>query len=315
MKLASPRRHYRTVFLSDVHLGTRACKAELLADFLRHVRFEELYLVGDIVDGWRLKKNWYWDEHHDVVVRKVLKRARKGARVVFVPGNHDEAFRPYVGHALAGIELRREAVHETADGRRLLVVHGDEHDVICQHARWLAHLGDFGYELSVTANRWINGVLAAIGRPYWSLPGFLKRTVKKALEHVDSFEQSLAAEARRRGLDGVVCGHVHTPKIREVDGVLYCNDGDWVDTCTALVEHEDGRLEIVDWLAEVERRRRLASEPARLAEEHAELEAEDAALGAVGAVGGGRRRLGPSARVRSGLRGFATLLERRSRAS
>ena len=245
-------RHYRSIFLSDIHLGTRACKAEFLLDFLRHVRCEHLYLVGDIVDGWSLKRSWFWDQAHVDFVQKVLKRARKGTRVTYVPGNHDEGLREFVGHRFGTVRIVRDAVHETADGRRLLVVHGDEHDVVVQHAKWVALVGDWGYSLAVRLNHALNHVRRWCGLPYWSLAGYLKTRVKEAVSHVDSFERALAAEARRRGLDGVVCGHVHTAGIREVDGMLYCNDGDWVDSCTALVEHLDGRLEIVDWMRERE---------------------------------------------------------------
>ena len=243
-------REVRTVFLSDLHLGTRACKAEFLLDFLRHVKAEQIYLVGDIVDGWALKRSWYWPQAHADVVQKLLKRARKGVRVVFVPGNHDECFREYVEHDFGSIEIVRETVHETADGKRLLVCHGDEYDVVCTRARWLALLGDWGYTAAVHVNGWFNKLRSLTGRPYWSLAGYLKRKVKSALTFIDDFENELVKVAAERGLDGVVCGHIHEAKVREIDGRLYCNDGDWVDSCTALVEHFDGRLELVDWIAE-----------------------------------------------------------------
>lgn len=241
----------RTVFLSDIHLGTRACKAEALLEFLRGVSAEQIYLVGDIVDGWALKRSWYWPQSHADVVQKLLKRARKGTRVVFVPGNHDECFRQYVEHDFGSIEIVHEAIHETADGKRLLVCHGDEYDVVCSQARWLALLGDWGYTAAVHLNTWLNKVRSLTGRPYWSLAGYLKNKVKRALEFIDSFEQALVDVAAERGLDGVVCGHVHAPKIREIDGRLYCNDGDWVDSCSAMVEHLDGSLEIVHFVPQL----------------------------------------------------------------
>jgi UDP-2,3-diacylglucosamine pyrophosphatase LpxH len=249
MRSSVPVRRHRAVFVSDVHLGTKACKAEFLLDFLQAHEPQTLYLVGDIVDGWALRRSWYWDASHDAVVREILRKARHGTRVVYIPGNHDETFRDFVG-TYAGIEVLRETEHETADGRRLLVIHGDDHDAVVRGARWLAHVGDIGYSLAVSANHWLNHARRLAGWPYWSLAGFLKRNVKEALHFVDDFERSVAAQARERGYDGVVCGHVHSAKMRDVDGTLYVNDGDWVDSCTALVEHEDGRLELVDWMQE-----------------------------------------------------------------
>ena len=242
-------RRPRTIFISDIHLGTKSCKAEFLLDFLKAHEPETLFLVGDIVDGWALKRSWYWDPSHDAVVREILRKAANGTRVVYVPGNHDESLRGFEG-LYADVEVVEEAVHETADGRRLLVVHGDDHDAVVRGARWLAHVGDWGYGAAVSANHWLNHGRRLLGFPYWSLSGFLKRNVKEALHFVDDFERSVARSARDRGFDGVVCGHVHAAKMREVENVLYCNDGDWVDSCTALVEHPDGRLELLDWMQE-----------------------------------------------------------------
>ncbi|MGZ5848500.1 MAG: UDP-2,3-diacylglucosamine diphosphatase [Ramlibacter sp.] len=237
----------RTVFVSDIHLGTSGCQAGSLLDFLKHHPSEQLYLVGDIVDGWQLRRRWYWPQAHNDVVQKVLRRARKGCRVVFVPGNHDEFARQFAGHHFGGIEVAREAVHVTADGRRLWVIHGDAFDGVVQCARWLARLGDNLYELTLRLNRHLNGLRARLGLPYWSLSAYLKHKVKRALNYVTSFEQAVAQEARRRGHQGVVCGHIHRAEMREIGGVLYCNDGDWVESRTALVEHHDGRLELVQW--------------------------------------------------------------------
>jgi UDP-2,3-diacylglucosamine pyrophosphatase LpxH len=240
---------FRTVFLSDVHLGTRGSQADFLADFLSHMRCDTLYLVGDIIDGWRLRRSWYWDGHHDRVLRLILAAADAGTAVVYIPGNHDEMMRAWLPMRLeiAGIRLCREAVHETADGRRLLVVHGDEFDSVVRYARFLALLGDRAYAASLVVNRWFNQVRRRFGLPYRSLSAWLKRQVKGAVKAIDRFEVALAAEARGRGLDGVVCGHIHHAEMRDVDGTLYINDGDWVESCTALVEHGDGRLELVDW--------------------------------------------------------------------
>lgn len=244
------KRRYRTIFLSDLHLGTRGARSDFLADFLRRVECERLYLVGDIVDGWRLRKSWYWDAHHDEVIRLVLRMARNGTEVVWIPGNHDEIFREWLGLEIAGVRLQKEAVHTAADGRRFLVIHGDEFDGVIRYAKVLAHLGDWAYDWALWTNRYFNAVRRRLGYPYWSLSQWLKRQVKEAVKAIDRFETALAGEARRRGLDGVVCGHIHHAEMRMVNGVLYMNDGDWVESCTALVEHADGRFELVDWARE-----------------------------------------------------------------
>jgi len=235
----------RTAWISDIHLGTPGCQAQPLLAFLRDLECETLYLVGDIVDGWQLKRSWYWPQAHNDVVQKILRKARKGTRVVFVPGNHDGFARRYVELSFGGVEVVEDCLHETADGRVLWVTHGDLFDGIVQHARWLAHVGDAAYTLALELNRWFNRARAHFGLPYWSLSGYLKHKVKRAVSYIDDFETVLAHEARRRGAHGVVCGHIHHAEIRTIDGVLYCNDGDWVESLTALVEHADGRLEIV----------------------------------------------------------------------
>ena len=247
---------YRAVFISDTHLGTRGCRTDFLADFLASMSCEHLFLVGDIVDGWRLRKSWYWDAAHDRVIRLILKHARDGAAVTYVPGNHDEMFRAWLPSPLdpaslevAGIALRNEASHTMADGRRLLVIHGDEFDGVLRYARFLAVVGDGAYTGSLVVNRWFNQVRRRLGYPYWSLSQWLKRQVKGAVKAIDLFETALASEARRRGFDGVVCGHIHHAEMRMVNGILYVNDGDWVESCTALVEHHDGQLELLDWAA------------------------------------------------------------------
>ena len=244
---ASPDRlRVRTVWISDLHLGTPGCQAEALLAFLKHVECETLYLVGDIFDGWQLRRTWYWPQSHNDVVQKLLRKARKGTRVIFVPGNHDEFARKYVQHNFGGIEVADEWIHETADGRRLLVIHGDLFDGVIQCAKWLAHIGDSMYEFTLKLNRHLNSLRARLGLPYWSLSKYLKLKVKRAVSYVSDFEVAVAREARRRGLHGVVCGHIHHAELREIDGVLYANDGDWVESLTALIEHTDGRLEIFD---------------------------------------------------------------------
>jgi UDP-2,3-diacylglucosamine pyrophosphatase LpxH len=237
----------RTVWISDLHLGTPGCQAHALLDFLRVVECDTLFLVGDIVDGWQLRRSWYWPQAHNDVVQKLLRKARKGTKVVFVPGNHDEFARTYLGHDFGGIEIADEWIHCTADGRRLWVTHGDLFDGVIQCARWLAVLGDHAYELVLKLNRHVNRARARLGLQYWSLSRYLKLKVKRAVSYVSDFEQALAREARRRGVHGVVCGHIHHAELRDIDGILYANDGDWVESLTALVEHADGRLEILDW--------------------------------------------------------------------
>jgi len=238
---------YRSVFLSDIHLGTPGCQAELLLDFLRHLSCENLYLIGDIVDGWRLKNNWYWPQTHNDVVQKILRLARKGAHVTYVPGNHDDPARDFCGLHFGGVLVARDAVHATADGRRFLVVHGDEFDAVVRHATWLAHVGDHAYRVALWLNTIVNRARRRLGFDYWSLSAFLKSKVKNAVKFIDGFEVALASEARRRGFDGVICGHIHKAEMRMIDGIEYCNDGDWVESCTALVEFHDGRLEIIRW--------------------------------------------------------------------
>ena len=237
----------RTVWISDLHLGTAGCQATALLDFLRTVECETLYLVGDIIDGWQLRRQWYWPQTHNDVVQKLLRKARKGTRVVFVPGNHDEFARKYLDHNFGGVDVVEEAVHETADGRLLWITHGDHFDGVIQCAKWLAHVGDWAYETTLRVNRRLNSWRARLGLPYWSLSRYLKLKVKRAVSYVSDFEVAVAREARERGLHGVVCGHIHHAEIRTIDGILYCNDGDWVESLTALVEHPDGRLEILDW--------------------------------------------------------------------
>jgi len=240
-------RRYRTVFISDVHLGTRGCQAELLLDFIRHVECETLYLVGDIVDGWRLRGGWYWPQAHNDVVQKILRLARKGVNVIYVPGNHDEFARDYCGTHFGGLVVSHDVIHVTADGRRMLVVHGDEFDGVVRYAKQLSLLGDWAYAIVLGLNTWFNRLRRRLGFGYWSLSAYLKGKVKNAVQFIANFEDALADEARRRGVDGVICGHIHKADVRETRGVLYANDGDWVESCTALVEHFDGRLEILEW--------------------------------------------------------------------
>ncbi len=237
----------RTVWISDVHLGTPGCQAHALLDFLKHVECDTLYLVGDIIDGWQLRRNWYWPQSHNDVVQKLLRKARKGTRVIFIPGNHDEFGRKFLGHSFGGVEVAEEWIHTTADGKRLWITHGDLYDGVIQCARWLALLGDTAYEFTLKLNRHLNSWRARMGLPYWSLSKYLKLKVKRAVSYVGDFEAALAREARKRGVDGLVCGHIHHAEMRMVEGILYCNDGDWVESLSALVETPDGQLQVVDW--------------------------------------------------------------------
>ena len=240
-------RLHRTIFLSDIHLGTRGCRAATLLDFLRHNDAETIYLIGDIVDGWQLKRAWYWPQAHNDVVQKLLRKARKGTRVVYVPGNHDALVRDYCGTHFGGVVVRLDDIHETADGRRLWVVHGDAFDSVVMNARWLAVLGDWSYVNLLRINVAYNALRRALGLPYWSLSAYLKFKVKNAVKYIGNFETAVAAEALKRAVDGVVCGHIHHAEIRHIDGLLYVNDGDWVESCTAAVEDASGQIEIVHW--------------------------------------------------------------------
>ena len=244
---AAEKHRYRTLWISDLHLGTPGCQTDALLDFLKRTECETLFLVGDIIDGWQLRHQWYWPQSHNDVIQKLLRKARKGTRVIFVPGNHDEFARRYVGHNFGGIDVAEDWIHQTADGRKLWVMHGDLFDGVIQGAKWLAHLGDSLYEFTLRLNRYLNSLRARVGLPYWSLSRYLKLKVKRAVSYVGDFEAAVAREARRRGVQGVVCGHIHHAELRQIDGILYANDGDWVESLTALAEHADGRLEIIEW--------------------------------------------------------------------
>jgi len=242
----------RSIFLSDIHLGTRACKAERLLDFLREHESEHLFLIGDIIDFWSMNRGIHWSRAQNTVIQKILRRGRHGEKVVFIPGNHDEALREYHGTTFGDIVVVNEYVHETADGRRFLLIHGDEFDQVTRYHKWVSVLGDIAYDALVRANGVFSWIRRRMGRPgYWSLAGYAKRKVKKALEFIFDFEDSVIHNVRDRGLDGVICGHIHWAVIKEIHGLTYVNCGDWVDSCTAIVEHHDGRLELIDWDGEI----------------------------------------------------------------
>lgn len=239
----------RSIFISDVHLGTRACQADRLLDFLREHPSEYLFLLGDIIDFWAMSRGGvYWSPAQNTVVQKVLRRARHGTKVFFIPGNHDEALREHVGTSFGDIQVEYEYVHTAADNRRYLLLHGDEFDQVTRYHKWVAVLGDVSYNFLVRLNIGLSWLRRTLRRPgYWSLAGYAKRKVKTAVSFIFDFEDSLIHHVRERKLDGIICGHIHWPAIKEIDSVSYLNCGDWVDSCTAIVEHLDGRMELIAW--------------------------------------------------------------------
>jgi UDP-2,3-diacylglucosamine pyrophosphatase LpxH len=240
-------RRYRAIFISDVHLGTQRAQAEALLDFLRCTESDRLYLVGDIIDSWSLREKWYWSQLQNDVIQKLLRKARKGTKVIYIPGNHDENFRDIAGHRFGRVAVMREAVHKTATGRRYLVLHGDKFDSVIYFAPWLAKLGDWAYERLMDLNGPVNAMRRLFGFGKWSLSAYMKHKVKKAVEFISRFEEAVVRDAQARGCDGVICGHIHTPDDRMIGKIHYLNDGDWVESCTALVEHFDGHFEILRW--------------------------------------------------------------------
>ncbi len=243
---------YRAIWISDVHLGTRGCQAYALVDFLHYTESEYLYLVGDVIDGWQLKKRWYWPQAHNDVIQKILRRARRGTKVFYIPGNHDEVARDFCGLQFGGALVVDQVVHETARGKRFLVLHGDQYDTVIAFAKWMAKLGDAAYTMLLVVNTYLNKLRRKLGFSYWSLSSFLKYKIKNAVAYIGAYEEILSDAARRASVDGIVCGHIHHPEIRKIGDVLYCNDGDWVESCTALVEDFEGNLFIVDWIKQRE---------------------------------------------------------------
>jgi len=239
-------KHVRALFLSDIHLGSRACQAERLLAFLKEYECEYLYLVGDIIDLWAMSRGVYWPSTHNTIVQKILRKARHHTRVIFIPGNHDEALREYLGMSFGAVDVLAEHIHVTADGKRLLLLHGDEYDQVTTCHRWLSVLGDVSYTALVHLNRALSLTRRKLGvSGHWSLADYAKRNVLKAVAYVGDFERAAVHTAIQRGVDGIICGHIHTPVIKDIDGVRYLNCGDWVDSCTAIVEHGDGHMELV----------------------------------------------------------------------
>lgn len=244
--MAAPRR-VRTLFISDVHLGARASQAAELLVFLKAHDAEQIYLVGDIIDGWALRNSWHWPPEHNDVIGAILAKANAGAKIIYLPGNHDEFLRGYYGTHFGGIVVQERAIHETANGKRYLILHGDALDFVISHAPWLAHLGDKAYRFAILCNRIATAVRRRMGLPYWSLSQWAKLKVKNAVNVISRFEEALCEEAQREGVDGVICGHIHHAAERDMGGTRYYNTGDWVESCTAIVEHHDGELEIIRW--------------------------------------------------------------------
>jgi len=240
-------RRYRALFISDIHLGTRACQAQAFVDFLRENDADRIYLVGDIIDFWQLRRGAHWPQDHLAVLQKLMRLVRKGARLTYIPGNHDEMLRAYCGSTFGGIEIARNAMHETTDGRKFLIIHGDEFDVVVRYAKWLAFFGDWAYGVALWLNTHLNRLRREMGLPYWSLSAFLKHKVKQAVNYIGEFEAALAAEARKRGAQGVVCSHIHHAAQREINGMTYINTGDWVESCTAVSESHSGEFRVIRW--------------------------------------------------------------------
>jgi UDP-2,3-diacylglucosamine pyrophosphatase LpxH len=237
----------RTLFLSDLHLGTKGCQADQVLAFLKRYDSDTIYLVGDIIDGWRLKSGWYWPQAHSDVVQKLLRKVRKGSRLIYVPGNHDDFLRSFIGNSFGRIEILDEAIHDAVDGKRYLVIHGDQFDLVVRHARWLALLGDGAYTAALVVNTHLNAIRRRLGLTYWSLSAWAKFKVKNAVNYISRFEEFLSSEAKRQNVDGVICGHIHHAAMHDQCGILYVNTGDWVESCTAVVEHYDGTLELIGW--------------------------------------------------------------------
>ncbi|MEX2126071.1 MAG: UDP-2,3-diacylglucosamine diphosphatase [Woeseia sp.] len=237
----------RTVWLSDVHLGSRACRVNLLLDFLRQTRCELLYLVGDIIDLESLRRTFYWPASHSEVLRMLLKKSQEGTRVIYIPGNHDDDLRAYAGLKFGNIEVSRQAIHTTRAGRRLLVLHGDQFDAVVRGRSFGVLLGSLACRTLLALNRFTHWLHDLSGRPYWSLAQHVKSRFGGARRYVDRFRHATLAAAREARVDGVICGHIHKADLVELDGLLYCNDGDWVESCTALVENQGGELSLLKW--------------------------------------------------------------------
>lgn len=238
---------YRAVFISDIHLGTQMSQADKVLDFIKSFECEELYLVGDIIDGWALSRKLYWPQQHNDVIQKILRKARKNLHVTYIPGNHDEFLRAFTDQNFGNVFILQNDIHIGADGKKYIVMHGDEFDAVINNVKWLSHLGAWAYDLSISFNVLVTKIRGWFGLPYWSLSAWLKYKVKEAVNFIGNYEQNLSEFAKSKGADGVICGHIHHANIRDINGITYMNCGDWVESCTALVEHLDGTWEIIRW--------------------------------------------------------------------
>ncbi len=236
--------YYRTGWISDVHLGTKGSNAAALLDFLRENDFEKLYIVGDLIDIWALRRGIFWPQEHSDVIQKILRKARKGTRVIYIPGNHDEFLLKHLG-AYGAVTIQKHAFHITADGRRIFIMHGHELDTVVQNVKWLALVGDLGYQFLLSLNPLINFVRRRFGFGYWSLSAYAKRRVKDAVSFIGKFEAAVAKYAEKYSVAAVLCGHIHSASVRRFGEITYYNAGDWVESCSALVERADGVIEIV----------------------------------------------------------------------
>jgi UDP-2,3-diacylglucosamine pyrophosphatase LpxH len=241
---------YKSIFISDIHLGTRGCKADILCNFLKHNKCENLFLVGDIIDGWRLERKFYWPQSHSNVIRRFLTEAKRGTNVIYIAGNHDELLRKLIPFniSLGDIQIKNYHRYQALDGKTYLVIHGDMFDTAIQNKlKFLYHLGDFIYDRLLEINHVVNWVRKKLKRPYWSLSAYLKGKTKEAVAYMSDFEELISEYCKKKKADGIICGHIHKAMIKEMNGIIYMNDGDWVESCTALVEHYDGRWEIVNY--------------------------------------------------------------------
>ncbi len=245
--LNDPSAYHRTLWLSDMHLGTRGCDANKILDFLNKNNANTIYLVGDIIDGWRLSRRFFWPQNHNDVVECLLQKIRTGTRIIYICGNHDEFLRPYIGNSIGGIDLVDEFIHQTADGRSFIVIHGDKFDAVTQYHKWIALLGDVSYDTLIVLNRFLMRFRHWLGLRHWSLSAFITRRVKQATCFISKYENTIVKECHENGYDGIICGHIHHATIKTINDIVYCNTGDWVESCTALAEDFSGNLSIIDW--------------------------------------------------------------------
>lgn len=258
---------YRTIWISDLHIGSTQCQADSLLDFLKHNDSQKLYLVGDIIDFWALSKKMYWPRDHNTIIQKILRKARHGTQIIYIPGNHDENVRDYDDYVFGDIIVKKSDIHTTALGKRFLIVHGDEYDTIAQHHRWMAKLGSVGYDWLIELNRFLRLCRRLLGvQSHFSLAAYIKFKVKNVVQFMSDYEQTIVKTLENEGVDGVICGHIHHAEIKDIEGFMYVNTGDFVESCTAIVEHHDGSLELVRWQNQETQKNRSSTEETSLSE-------------------------------------------------